>query len=614
MNKIIILQSIKYYKGYTKHIKQPSAEIQLKIDRQSTLIDQIKNYDKKIKTIFTSYTFNTEQLSDIDIINRILYVQSNIAKLAKIPIFYGPHMNIRNSNLVLYLPVIGDDYTIQMEIFNFFVNLLNGFEVKNLKKQLIQFLDTFRKMGPVGENQPKFVHLANKRNIVYEQVSGNTFQFGYGKNSRLLRSTISDRTSAIAVAVARNKLVTKKLLKQAGLPVLDSHFVSSKTDALQVAKKLAYPIVVKPIDSDGGNGITAWIFDDKMLIRAYEKARKVSKNIVVEKHFEGNDYRLNMYNDVLYYASHRIPGGVIGDGNHTVKELVEFMNEERKEAIKNREYVKILEINDEMVEQLNIQNLSLDCIPGIDEFIRLRSTANITTGGTTVDIEKFSDIHKDNLLLVKRALDILRLDVSAVDFMSPDITKSWQEVGGTILEVNAKPQLISYKSLLYLFEKLLPNNGQIPTVIVAGEYDEKLVHKLSKKFEQENRSLGIVSREKLQINDSIVTKSVYNNLYDSTAVFMIDPKIEAMILFIDDLSYIRHQGYPLKEVDFVVVTESSNSSFRHAAQHIVDYFNTTTYVEESASNNEKFYSLLQRESSKSYIKSTIVKKIEDLFF
>lgn len=321
-------------------------------------------------------------------------------------------------------------------IWSWHENDLANSQVQQYETQVTEWLKKLQPDG-VAPNTLRFARVACKRRIPVEQTLGY-LQLGWGSEAHRLDSSFTGKTSNIAARNARNKFQTTQLLARAGLPVPTGALTSQVEQAIQVARKLGWPVVIKPSNQDQGTAVVPGIRDESVLLTAFDVAAKYSPGaVIVEKHIPGDDHRILVVNGEMLVATRRIPGGVIGDGKQTVIELVNSLNADPRRGTSKRSMLIRLALDDEALACLTEQQLSTDSIPDDGRFVRLRRTANISTGGTAEDVT--ASVHPDNRLLAERTARIIGLDIAGVDFLCTDISHSWFEVGGAICEVNAQP-------------------------------------------------------------------------------------------------------------------------------------------------------------------------------
>lgn len=301
-------------------------------------------------------------------------------------------------------------------------------------------------------------------------AGGKALQFGLGASSRVLVSTMSDRTSGHAASLARNKHHSASLLAARGLPVPQHRIVASAAEAKAAAEAIGYPVVVKPIDLDQGDGVSAWLNTPAEVDAAYARARAVSAAIMVQRHHDGDDVRLTVAEGRVIKAMKRRAAGVLGDGVHDIAALVTLLDASPETAMRALDPgFKRLTLDAEAMEMLEGAGRGPDTVLAAGEFQPLRRRGNASSGGAILTLA-VADVHPDNRALALAAARSLRLDIAGIDLIVPDIRRSWRDVGGVILEINAMPQIGSldspgiYRDLLAL---LLPSSGKIPATLVV---------------------------------------------------------------------------------------------------------------------------------------------------
>lgn len=323
--------------------------------------------------------------------------------------------------------------------------------------------------GFSGSNTLHFLEAAHEKRLPWFHLTGAVYQIGIGARGRWIDSSFTDATPVIASNIARNKLGTAHVLRQAGIPVPDHAQVGSADEAVRVADRLGYPVVVKPLDKDGGVGVAAGIKDAAGVRRAYDAARKFSNAILVEKHVEGRDYRLVVLHGTLIWALERVPGGVTGDGTHTIRELVDTLNADPRRSKASSAPLKPLDFDVEAVELIEEAGMDADTVLPEGQWLRLRRAANVASGGMPVGM--FEKVHPANRLLAERAARALRLDIAGIDLLIPDVERPWTETGAAICEVNAQPTIGTTTSAhVYgqVLDRLFPSGARIPIAAIVG--------------------------------------------------------------------------------------------------------------------------------------------------
>jgi cyanophycin synthetase len=292
-----------------------------------------------------------------------------------------------------------------------------------------------RQLGP---STASLVHAAEARDIPWLRMNEQSLvQLGYGKYQQRVQATITGRTSHIAVELASDKEETNKILGAAGLPVPRQELVQSAERAARAAKRLGFPVVTKPYNGNHGRGISIGLMTEDEVREGFTKAQEHSRSVIVETFLNGDDHRLLVVNGELVAAAKRTPGRVIGDGQHTVRQLVDLVNQDPRRGVGHEKVMTRIVLDAQADLMLARQGLTADSVPAAEQIVPLRSTANLSTGGTATDVTDV--IHPDNRDMAVRAIAAVGLDVGGVDFLCPNITESYKTVGGGICEVNAAP-------------------------------------------------------------------------------------------------------------------------------------------------------------------------------
>ena len=296
----------------------------------------------------------------------------------------------------------------------------------------------FAQRRALGPSTASIVHAAEARGIPWLRLNNQSLvQLGYGKYQQRIQATITGRTSHIAVELASDKEETNQLLAMLGLPVPRQELVQTADDASRAAKRIGYPVVVKPYNGNHGRAVAIHLTTDEAVRTAFAAAQEVSRSVLVESFVTGDDHRLLVVNGILVAATKRTPGHVVGDGTHTIAELVAIVNRDPRRGIGHEKVLTRLQLDAQADRLLAKRGYSGASVPPVGEVVPLRATANLSTGGTATDVTDI--IHPDNADMAVRAIQAVGLDVGGVDFLTPDITESYKKHGGAICEVNAAP-------------------------------------------------------------------------------------------------------------------------------------------------------------------------------
>ncbi len=291
-----------------------------------------------------------------------------------------------------------------------------------------------------GPSTQALIDEAVSRDIPFIRLDRHSLvQFGHGVYQQRIRATMTSKTSAIGVDIASDKSLTNRLLDSAGLPVPRADVVTTEDDAVAVAKRLGFPCVVKPLDGNHGRGVHLNLRSEEAVRAAFPGALGQSRSgdVVVETYVTGNDYRCLVIGGKVAAIAERVPASVTGDGEHTVRELVDIANADPRRGIGHEKVLTRIKIDEAAEELVRAQGLEVDAVPEKDAMIKLALTGNMSTGGTSID--RTFEAHPDNVEIAETAAQIVGLDVAGIDFICPDITTPVRETGGAIVEVNAAP-------------------------------------------------------------------------------------------------------------------------------------------------------------------------------
>lgn len=426
-----------------------------------------------------------------------------------------------------------------------------------LEKQVDELLNKMRAGVPGWDNNTRhLIRAAFATGLPLSVLPTGVVQIGWGRKSRLFGSTASDATSRLGVQTAQHKLGTSALLRSANIPVPANLAARDAEAAVAAARRIGFPVVVKPVDKDRGEGVSAYLRSDDEVRAGFAKAFAESPNVMVEKYVEGAEHRLLVVNGELFWAFERVPAHVRGDGASTVRQLIEKTNAARRDGLRNGLSLRRIVIDDGLLAMLERQGLDLESVVGPDVFVRLRQVPLVNDGGNVIPV--FDRIHPDNVALAERAVRLLRLDLAGVDFLIPDIARSWREVGGFITEINALPQFSPlsrpdiYAALL---AKLVQGDGRIPAVLVIGDADAALIAEIRQALGAAELVAGIAARDRMAIGDEELVVAD-TSLVQQARVLASDPAVEAIVLFADCETVLR-EGLPLCRFDALAIVGSS---------------------------------------------------------
>jgi cyanophycin synthetase len=330
--------------------------------------------------------------------------------------------------------------------------------------------------GALDQSTRAMVTRANAWSIPWFRIAyTRNIQLGQGHNQRRIFETMRSNESALAASHARDKGLACLLLSNVGLPVGRFAVVGKAVEAAQAAQAIGFPVVLKPNFGSKGTGVVVGLNDPQAVREAAEKLLPSAQQLLVQSFFPGEDHRILVVSGRVIAAAHRQPAAVIGDGERSIEKLIIVANADPRRGHGFSRLMNYIETDNEMHRVLATQGYSLSSVPPAGKIVRLRLTANISTGGTAVDVT--DTMHPDNARLAERAAASIGLIVAGIDFITPDITRSWRQVRGGICEVNVtvglRPHLLADPSrdvVGPILNTIFPagEDGRIPIALVTG--------------------------------------------------------------------------------------------------------------------------------------------------
>ncbi len=302
----------------------------------------------------------------------------------------------------------------------------------------IQKMREIRERVRLGPSTGSIVEEAVARDIPWIRLGTNSLvQLGYGINQMRFQATITCQTSHIAVDIACDKEATKRMLDNASIPVAKGDICVDEEDLENTIKKIGYPIVLKPLDGNHGKGASINVKDWESAKAGLVHAKQYSRRVIVEKFITGFDFRVLVINNKVVAAAKRVPAHVVGDGKLNIQQLIDKENLDPRRGYGHENVLTEISVDRDTLDLLEKENLTLESIPENGKIVYLKSTANLSTGGTSVDVTDM--MHPENIFLAERISRVIGLDVCGIDIMAENLTQPLKENGGVILEVNAAP-------------------------------------------------------------------------------------------------------------------------------------------------------------------------------
>lgn len=415
----------------------------------------------------------------------------------------------------------------------------------------------------LGPSTGSIADAAVARGIPYRRMtSGSMIQFGWGSKQRRIQAAEMDVTSAIAESIAQDKQLTKKLLAAAGVPVPQGFEVTSPEEAWKAAREIGLPVVVKPKNGNQGKGVTVNITTHEQLLTAYAAAEEYDDEILVERYLPGNDFRLLVVGNKLVAAARRDPPSVVGDGVHSVRELVEEVNKDPRRGSGHATSLTKIRFDDIALACLAGQGMHADSVPANGRRVTLRHNANLSTGGAATDVT--DDVHPEVAQRAVAAAQMVGLDICGVDIVADSILHPLEETGGGVVEVNAAPGLRMHLSPSYgkgrpvgeaIVSTMFPDgeNGRIPLVAVTGTNGKTTtVRLIAHLLTQKGLCVGMTSTDGVYIDGERIDTGDCSGPKSARSVLQ-HPDVDAAVLETARGGMLR-EGLAFDRCDVAVVT------------------------------------------------------------
>ncbi|WP_418791319.1 cyanophycin synthetase [Phosphitispora sp. TUW77] len=392
----------------------------------------------------------------------------------------------------------------------------------------------------LGPSTAAVVREAVKRGIpVMRLGEGSVLQLGYGKNQQKVVATITGQTRCVGVDIASDKVLVKHLLAESGIPVPWGGVAQNELQAFEIARKINDAVVVKPFDGNQGKGVALNLTKREEIAGAMEAALKISPKAIIEKHIKGKHYRLVVVGNRVVAAAERIPAFVVGDGQSTVKQLVNLVNMDPMRGENHEKPLTKIKIDPIVIMVLAKKGLSPNSVPREGEIVYLRENANISTGGIAVDAT--GRVHSDTLQMVLRAVRLVGLDVAGVDLVVREIDQPLLPDNGALIEVNAAPGIRMHHYPAKgpvrnvagaIVEMLFPPGSQsrMPIISVTGTNGKTTVTRMvSHILRGTGQVVGTTTSDGIYINGRKIVSGDTTGP-QSARVILRDPSVEVAVL------------------------------------------------------------------------------------
>ena len=451
-------------------------------------------------------------------------------------------------------------------------------EKYNLEED-IQEMREIRQDEGLGPSTASIIAEAEARNIPWMRLNRYSLcQLGYGANQKRIQATVTSQTSSIGVELACDKDDTKHLLEQAEVPIPNGDIIRTERGLKEVIEDIGYPIVIKPVNGNHGRGITTNINSLDEALIAFASAKEISRLVIVEKYVVGEDFRILVINNKMVAAAKRSPAHVIGDGKSTIKELIDKVNEDPRRGFGHEKVLTKIDINNLTLEILKENDLTPESIIKSGEYVKLKNTANLSTGGTAEDVTDL--VHPSNVFMAERISKIIDLDICGIDIMAETLTKPIENTGGTVLEVNAGPGFrmhlqpssgLPRNVASSVVDMLFPpgDDSRIPIIAVTGTNGKTTTTRLIAHIaKMKGKKVGYTTTDGVYIQNRLLMKGDCTG--PASAEFVLkDPTVNYAVLESARGGLLR-AGLGFKKCDIGVVTNVAGDHLGLKGIHTIE--------------------------------------------
>lgn len=405
--------------------------------------------------------------------------------------------------------VARESVRLAMRLIEHLTGARTAFDLTNEFVSRLSTLAEARRQSACGE---RMLAAARARGIPISRVdpSGRIVELGTGVYRRRFFGSVTSETSKLGDRISADKSLAKRYLAAAGVPVPEGRAVRTAEQAVDAARALGFPVVVKPNDAAGSAGVGAGLLDEESVRTSFEAAFRFSTDgiVLVERQVPGRLHRVAVVNDRLIATMVHLPPEVTGDGQLTIRELIDIEQANPLRGVKHRHPMKRILVDDETTRELRRQGYSLDSVPPAGQRITVRANGKTVFGGTPVDIT--DEVHPDNVEILRTATRAVGLDNAGIDVVAPDLRQSIWETSGAVLELNT---LSGYRLELYpavgaprdvgpaMIDMLYPAGApvRVPVIVVLGEQAAGVCERLAVEFEQAGMVVGLTAGNEVRV-------------------------------------------------------------------------------------------------------------------
>ena len=450
---------------------------------------------------------------------------------------------------------------------------------------IVEHLKEVRDAHALGPSTGSIVDAAKARNIPWNNLTEGTSytQLGHGVKQRRFQATVTDKSGIIGHSIADDKDWTKQILGDAGIAVPQGYTCYSWDEVKQAAEWIGWPVVTKPLAGNHGRGVTTNIATSEDLKSGYDAAlarvRDDSGAVIVESYIKGEDHRILVVGGKLVAAARRRPAHVTGNGKSTIQGLIDKANEDPRRGVGHENLLTQIHVDEQTNRMLEQAGLTLESVPPEGEMVFLKSTANISTGGTATDLT--DEVHPDIRFAMERIARHVGLDVIGIDLLAETLTKPLDQQSAGVVEVNAGPGFRMHMAPTHgtprpvgehVVDMLFPDptdNGRIPITAITGTNGKTTTTRLTTHIlRQSGYSVGMGCTGTVEIDNHVILRGDYSGPAAAQAVLR-EPTVEHAVLEVARGGIMR-RGLGFDECDVGVLLNIASDHLGERDIHTLD--------------------------------------------
>lgn len=431
-----------------------------------------------------------------------------------------------------------------------------SYDVKGAIQRLRDLVDSLW----LGPSTACIVDAAMARNIPATRLiaKGNLVQLGHGARCRHIWTAETDRTSAIAEGISRDKDLTKSLLQSCGVPVPEGRIVESAEAAWEAANDIGMPVVIKPCDGNHGRGVFIELSQREEIESAYRMALREGTEVLVERYISGTEHRLLIVGGRLIAATRGDSVSVVGDGISTIAELVDSqINSDPRRGSTEDHPLNLIRLDSAAQMEIAHQGYHRDSVvpAGIKVLIQ-------RNGNHAFDVT--DQVHPSTASIASLAARVIGLDIAGIDLVTSDISRPLNEQGGAIVEVNAGPSLLMHIKPAVgkprpvgkaIVDHLFPGqeNGRIPIIGISGSYGKTSVaYLIARLLVLSGKQTGLACSDGLYLDYRQIDKNNSANWAAANRT-LLNPTVEAAV-FENGFDVLLNEGLAYDSCQVGVIT------------------------------------------------------------